>query len=293
MEIVIRIPKLTTMLRHWKWGLLVLLALALTLTSSHESAERAEAQIDITGKWNMTFAAGGQIPQFSCTYQVTQSGTSVTAVDPNCGFSPLTGSIDTGTGALTLFFNGPCGGFFLFQAFFTGGGTSMSGAWDLFDICNSITDSGTFSGAIKVTESQINITNLGQYALPKTCFDVRDDAQNPLFTVCDNDFQGPPAAHAICVPDGVCEDEDPAQGLIRVTVTAGDYRVVISKPPVNHITDPSKLVCDAVGGGKCELTFVNAPNTKPWFPWDVDGDGAVVAIDIGAVVAHFGEVKLP
>ena len=37
--------------------------------------------------------------------------------------------------------------------------------------------------------SQISITNVFQDPLPKTSFDVMDDTQTPLFTVCDNDFQ--------------------------------------------------------------------------------------------------------
>ena len=73
MEITRRVPK--RMLRHWKWGLLVLLALALALSSGHERAERAEALVDITGEWNLKFIGGTFLPpQFSCSYQFTQAG---------------------------------------------------------------------------------------------------------------------------------------------------------------------------------------------------------------------------
>ena len=258
----------------------------------------AEAPGDITGKWNVTFT--GSVTQISCAYQVTQSGTSLTAVDPNCDFSPLTGNIDTGTGVFFLFLDGFCGGELTMSGTVTGGGTSMSGTYVLIDFCNAVFDNnGTFAGAIKAP-SQINITNLAQYALPKTCFDVRDDAQNPLFTVCDNDFQGPPASHPACDDgtDTICNDEDPADGLIRVTTVTGDYRVAVSKPAVNHTVDPSKQPCVAVPAGKCEVTFVNAPNSRPWFPWDlpepklnIEPDGNVNIIDIGIIVRHFLDKK--
>ncbi len=138
----------------------------------------------------------------------------------------------------------------------------------------------------------MRVTNVGQYALPKTCFSVRDDAQTPLFVVCDNDFQGAPAAHAACVPDSVCDDENAALGAVRVTLAVGTYHVQESKVPYGHTGDPSKELCTAVAGGKCGLTFVNTPITRPWFPWDVDGDGVVTLFqDIFEVASRFDQSK--
>ena len=140
--------------------------------------------------------------------------------------------------------------------------------------------------------SQINITNLGQYALPKSCFQVSDESQAPLFTVCDNDFQGAPASNAACDDgtDTFCNDEDPADGSIQVTVSAGTYSVSESKAPPNHTADASKLSCEATTT-KCQLTFVNEPDTKPWFPWDTDNDGQVGFGDFLLLLVHYNETK--
>ncbi len=139
---------------------------------------------------------------------------------------------------------------------------------------------------------QINITKLSVAQPPGACFFVFDEFQNFRFEVCDNDFQGQPDDHPVCDDgtDTVCDDEDPEAGSIRVTVTPGQYRVQEGKPPVNHTLDPAKQACDA-SAGKCELTFVNEPNTRPWFPFDVDGDGAVTVVDIFAVAGAFGQTK--
>ncbi len=144
---------------------------------------------------------------------------------------------------------------------------------------------------------QINITNLGQYALPKTCFQVRNSANTAtFFAVCDNDFQGAPAANAVCVPDGICNDEDSAQGAIKVMVAAGGYRVVESKAAPQHTADASKPVCDATLT-KCAVTFINTPNTRPWHPWDITGavgggaNGLVRIDDVLAVVLHYHQDK--
>jgi TolB protein len=137
--------------------------------------------------------------------------------------------------------------------------------------------------------SPVSIRNVGQYALPKSCFQVRNTSQVPFFSVCDNDFQGPPEIDPTCLPDGSCNDEDPAPGSIQVTVTPGDYRVVETAFPANHTPDASKKPCDTNAG--CLLTFVNSPNNDPWLPWDVNGNGAVAAPDIFQVVTHFGETK--
>jgi hypothetical protein len=138
---------------------------------------------------------------------------------------------------------------------------------------------------------KINITNIGQYALPKSCFEVRDAAQTPVFTVCDNDFQGEADVNAACTGDNLCNDEDPAPGSVSVTVAGDDYRVVESAVAPEHIAVTGKLVCNTIGGD-CNLTFVNTPDLNPWHPWDLTSpsghpDGLVRVIDILDVVAHF------
>jgi len=142
----------------------------------------------------------------------------------------------------------------------------------------------------------ISITAMGQYALPKTCFQVRDSAQTPLFDVCDNDWDnGFPQSHAACVPDGVCDDEDTAEGSVNVTVAGGDYRVVQTQAPPEHTSDASKKTCDTTPGD-CQLAFTNTPKTRPWFPWDLTGpggvlDGKVTVADILAVIQHYPQQK--
>ncbi len=126
--------------------------------------------------------------------------------------------------------------------------------------------------------------------LPKSCFQVSDESQSPLFTVCDNDFQGAPDVSILCLPDATCDDEDPADGSIQVTVSAGTYNVSESKAPPNHSADASKLSCEATST-KCLLTFVNEPNTKPWFPWDTDNDGEVGFFDFLGLLQHWGQEK--
>ena len=137
---------------------------------------------------------------------------------------------------------------------------------------------------------QIRISKWGRYAPPKSCFQVSDDQQSPLFTVCDNDETGSECPRGMAV-DGVCDDEDPADGSILVTVIAGTYHVSESKAPPNHIAAASKLSCDATTTTKCLLTFVNEPNIKPWFPWDLNSDGAVAFGDFLILLQHFGEAE--
>jgi hypothetical protein len=140
----------------------------------------------------------------------------------------------------------------------------------------------------------ISITNVGQYALPKTCFEVRNPAQIAYFEVCDNDFAGPPQTDPVCEPDGVCNDDDPALGSVRVLLTGGDYRIIESQAAPEHTADPSKAVCASAAVGAietCELTFVNTPGTRPWHPWDITGEGQVRVDDILAVVNHYFDDK--
>jgi Tol biopolymer transport system component len=137
---------------------------------------------------------------------------------------------------------------------------------------------------------RINISKSGSYKPPASCYSVRNSSQTQLFTICDNDSGGAPAAHASCSGDGICNDEDTAVGEIQVSVSAADYRIVETVAPVNHTLDPSKETCNA-STTECSVQFVNVPTTKPWFPWDVNGDGAVAGTDFFAVLAHFGETK--
>ena len=118
---------------------------------------------------------------------------------------------------------------------------------------------------------------------------MRDESQVALFTVCDNDFQGAPDSHAACRGDGVCEDELAALGLVRVSVTKGNYNVVSSKVPFQHTSITAKQSCNA---GVCSLTFYSEPDIRPWFPWDINGDTVVnIPGDILGVAGMFGEVK--
>ena len=151
METTTRIPKLTTTLRYWKWGLLVVMALALTLTSGHKSAERAEAQIDITGQWNVTLFVG---LNEDCKFIITQAGTALTAlVACPSATETLTGVIDTATGIFKLEFLGgecplPLTGFGVcFQG--TVSGNSMSGPWQINDPVTPLIAAGIFTGTLK------------------------------------------------------------------------------------------------------------------------------------------------
>jgi hypothetical protein len=145
--------------------------------------------------------------------------------------------------------------------------------------------------------NQVLVTNVGQYALPKACFDVRDASQTLLFVVCDNDFQGAPASHGSCAGDGVCEDEDAAEGGVAVSLSGASYRILESKGPPEHTSDSSKQICDATSAS-CSVTFVNSPTIRPWHPWDIVGDpdtggpdGLVRIPDILAVITHYFDDK--
>lgn len=139
----------------------------------------------------------------------------------------------------------------------------------------------------------LNITNLGQYALPKTCFDVGVAVQT-YFTVCDNDFAGAPASNGLCLGDGICNDEDPNQGVVKVTMSPGNYLITESTVAPQHTALTTQQGCNVSG---CQLTFLNTPSTRPWFPWDFLGgpnftpDGHVTVLDILAVVTHYNQVK--
>jgi hypothetical protein len=143
----------------------------------------------------------------------------------------------------------------------------------------------------------LNITNIGQYALPKTCFEVRNASQVPFFEVCDNDFLGAPEIDPVCLPGGICGDDDPAPGSVQLLLVPGDYRIVETQVPPEHTAATGVQVCTIPvpsGGEECAPTFVNTPTTKPWFPWDVNGDGTVDLFnDIFGVAFRFGCGKGP
>ena len=142
----------------------------------------------------------------------------------------------------------------------------------------------------------LNITSLGQYALPKTCFEVRNTSEVALFAVCDNDYAGAPEADALCIPDGICNDENPLQGAVSLNLTAGSYRVVESTVAPQHIGEVTSKACDTTSVS-CTATFTNTPNTRPWHPWDITGapgggpNGLVRVDDILAVVQHYHDDK--
>ena len=137
------------------------------------------------------------------------------------------------------------------------------------------------------------------FGLPGGCFEVQDNLLNPLFQVCNNDEEsGFPQSHPVCEVDGTpeCEDDDPGPDIrVRVDETAYSfYNIVLITLPVNH-------VLRVQGGGgpaqchfttaQCTQTFDFVPNTTPWFPWDVTGDGAVALGDFLGLLQHFGERK--
>lgn len=91
--------------------------------------------------------------------------------------------------------------------------------------------------------------------LSQSCFDVRDSGQAFLFKVCDNDFQGAPQSHALCTPDGVCNDEVSNVGEISVTVSSASFSILESKAPPGYQADPNPQTCTFI----CKLLFVNQP----------------------------------
>ena len=142
--------------------------------------------------------------------------------------------------------------------------------------------------------TEIFITNVFQDPLPKSCFDVMDSGQGLLFSVCDNDFQGAPESHAACDDgsDTICNDEDPTEGIVTITLDNDTYHVEVGKTPLNITADTTKGECSGV---KCALTFTNTSGARPWNPWDVAGPGnswppdGVIDLpnDILGVILHF------
>jgi hypothetical protein len=93
----------------------------------------------------------------------------------------------------------------------------------------------------------------------------------------------------------VCSDVDPALGSIRVNIIPADYHIEESKPPPNHTLDTAKYDCNATAV-KCDITVIDRPIVRPWYPWDLTGssgipDGLVRVNDILDVVHHFFQDK--
>ena len=164
----------------------------------------------------------------------------------------------------------------------------------------TITPTPTVTPTTTPPFTEINITNVFQDPLPKTCFDVMDSGQAFLFSVCDNDFQdGFPVSHAACDDgsDTICNDEDPALGSVTITVDLAVYHVEVGKTPLNITADATKGICS--GGPTCTLTFSSSSGARPWNPWDVAGPGGswppdgIVDLpnDILGVIQHFNQTK--
>ena len=291
--------KMTAVRMRWQWGYLMLMALLLTITWGGEGAQRADAQgsqsqINISAADIDTFQPLGgvcfgvrdglQNPLFEVCDNDFQGGfpqaESVCVPDGVCNDENL----DIGFVQVTA----ESASYSVIQ-------TKAPPGYDLDPFENSCDASSSkcevvfFS--VPVSSPQISITASASYSLPGSCFEVSDDAQNPLFQVCDNDFQaGFPQSSSVCVPDGVCEDENAGEGLIDVLVEPGLYSVTEIKTPANHnLTFDLKRDCDA-SDVRCFTSFLHEPKTSPWFPWDVNGDGSVGLLDFLQLLQHFGEV---
>ena len=292
LTITIPIPKITAIPRFWRWGLLAALIVALMFTWSRQARQPAQAGpvpgLIIIEKVDRD--TGGKIGP-SCFQLLTELQEPVFEV---CDNGP--GDMDPTPGWIQFQVPGP-GLWHVVE-------TVPPPGYNLKDIkYECFFDPGGFPPCLLIVpndgKSQININKIGQYVPPKSCYNVFDALNQPppLFQVCDNDWQGAPAQSTICVPDAVCNDEDPAVGSIRVTVIPRDYHVVESKPPPNHTADATKHECDAIVGSKCDVTVVDAPIVRPWHPWDLTGapgggpDGLVRVADILAVVQHYHDDK--
>ena len=291
--------KMTAVRIRWQWGLLVLLALLLTITWGGEGTQRAgaqasQSQINISAADIDTFQPLGGV-----CFEVRDSLQSplfeVCDNDFHGGF-PQSQSVCVPDGVCND--ENPASGFV--QVTVESAGyrviqTKAPPGYDLDPFENSCDASSSKCAVVffnvPISSPQISITASASYSLPGSCFEVSDDAQNPLFQVCDNDFQdGFPQSSSVCVPDGVCEDENASEGLIDVLVEPGLYSVTEIKAPPNHnLTFDLKRDCDA-SDVRCFTSFLHEPKTSPWFPWDLNGDGSVSLLDFLQLLQHFGEV---
>ena len=309
MTITITIPKATTIVRRgWKFGLLALVALAVVLTWGTHGTRQVRGvggpppppsvailKLDsvtlgfLPGScWDVDDPANVPPPLF-------------TVCDNN--FAPATAlDIDPKVGIIVV--PAPPGVYHVMETVAPPGYNADPSKLVCFVDGFSPGCSGMPVVFFNTPKAQININKIAQYVPPQSCYRVFDALNLPpeLFSVCDNDFQGPPDTSAVCLPAGVCTDVDPAVGSIRVNVVPDDYHVVESKPPPNHTMDPAKYLCDASVSPKCEVTVIDTPLTRPWHPWDimnadtgmVGADGLVRIDDIVAVVQnYFNDKPLP
>jgi hypothetical protein len=141
---------------------------------------------------------------------------------------------------------------------------------------------------------EIRITSLsnGWPAGPTgaACYDVDPFTADPVFTVCDNNVGPSIATSNACTKDGnpSCPDDDPAIGSIAVAVLAGGYTVTTDSV-ANHVASTQTQFCNPLGSdAKCTFSHMMRP---PWFPWDLNGDGAVAGTDFFSLLQHFGQTQ--
>ena len=284
---------------RWQWGLLALLALLLTITgggegAQHAGAQASQSQINISAADIDTFQPLGgvcfgvrdglQNPLFEVCDNDFQSGfpqsSSVCVPDGDChDEDPRIGFVQVTVESAS---------YSVIQ-------TKAPPGYDPDPFENSCDATSSKCAvvffSVPVPSPQISISAFASYSLPRACFEVSDDAQNPLFQVCDNDSQdGFPQSSSVCVPDGVCEDENAGEGLIDVLIEPGLYSVTEIKLPPNHnLTFDLKRDCDA-SDVRCFTSFLHEPTASTLFPWDLNGDGAVSFPDFLQLLQHFGEI---
>jgi hypothetical protein len=125
------------------------------------------------------------------------------------------------------------------------------------------------------------------------CYNIDPtDTGDSTFSVCDNGSAGSTDESPRCTKDGttLCTDDDPAVGSIGVAVLEGSYDVTISTAP-GHAPDTHVKSCNVSAGVDAKCLFANQPITRPWFPWDLNGDRSVSAPDIFQTISHFNETK--
>jgi hypothetical protein len=118
------------------------------------------------------------------------------------------------------------------------------------------------------------------------CYTVDPLSADPTFVVCDN---GGVTASAACVT-GFCQDSDPTAGSIVVEMITGFYDVTAQSTP-GHTPDPHLKSCNPSVSFDAKCAFTHIPRTRPWFPWDVNGDGAIASADFNQVLQRFGQTK--
>jgi hypothetical protein len=123
------------------------------------------------------------------------------------------------------------------------------------------------------------------------CYAVNGVTVTGYFTVCDNNA-GTVQTSDVCLKDGTsaCTDDDPTIGSIRVALVAADYEMWTTAAP-GHTPAPQGQYCNVADGVDAKCSFTHTPVTRPWFPWDLDGNGAVAGTDFFALLGKFGATK--